>query len=217
MNYRIIRFPCRSEALTATTQRSAASAATTVARDRRPYWCALFLLVCFGIVGCASPSDQQVVASLAEDGGSSPGPGKQAHSDAPAVLFLCPHNASKSVIAATQFQRLAEKRGLRVRATSAGTDPSEVDRRVIELLHAYGIRVEHYRPRRVTQEEVEAAHLVVSLGCDVSELASPHVPILRWDDVPPPSKDLEAAHDDILIRVERLVNQLSECEAASAD
>lgn len=195
----------------ATMQRFAASAAITAARDHRPYWCALVLLACFSTAGCASPPDQQVVASRADGGGSSPGAGDQAHSDVPAVLFLCPHNASKSVMAAAHFQRLADKRGLRVHAASAGTDPSaEVDPRVIELLHAYGIDVEHYKPRRVTQEEMEAAHLVVSLGCDLSESDSPRVPMLRWDDIPPPSKDLQAAHDAIRTRVERLLKRLSQ-------
>jgi protein-tyrosine-phosphatase len=40
-----------------------------------------------------------------------------------ALLFLCPHNAAKSVIAAAYCERLAAERDVTLRATSAGTDP----------------------------------------------------------------------------------------------
>ncbi len=39
------------------------------------------------------------------------------------VLFLCPHNAAKSVIAAALFAREAARRGLAIHADSAGTEP----------------------------------------------------------------------------------------------
>jgi hypothetical protein len=43
--------------------------------------------------------------------------------DVRTVLFLCPHNAAKSVIAAAYCVRLAAARGVTLRAASAGTDP----------------------------------------------------------------------------------------------
>lgn len=130
--------------------------------------------------------------------------------EAPVVLFLCPHNASKSIMAAAQFQRLAAEQGLEVDATSAGTHPGEaVDPRVIELLGENGITVEEHTPIRVTVEQMKSAYLVISLGCDPTDLPSSETPIIRWDDVPPPSLDLRAAHDDIVARVEALVAELS--------
>jgi len=39
------------------------------------------------------------------------------------VLFLCPHNAAKSVLAVAEYDRLAQQRGISLRADSAGTEP----------------------------------------------------------------------------------------------
>jgi protein-tyrosine-phosphatase len=39
------------------------------------------------------------------------------------VLFLCPHNAAKSMLAIAKFNRLAQQRGLSLRADSAGKEP----------------------------------------------------------------------------------------------
>ena len=41
------------------------------------------------------------------------------------ILFLCPHNATKSVIAAAYFNRLATELQLSFVGDSAGTDPSD--------------------------------------------------------------------------------------------
>src|SRR5919106_666654 len=41
------------------------------------------------------------------------------------VLFVCPHGAAKSVMAAAYFGRLAAERGLAFRAECAGTEPEE--------------------------------------------------------------------------------------------
>ncbi len=41
------------------------------------------------------------------------------------VLFLCPHNAAKSVLAAADCDRLVRERGLPYRADSAGTEPDD--------------------------------------------------------------------------------------------
>ena len=125
------------------------------------------------------------------------------------ILFVCPHNAAKSVIAAAFFQNLAERQGLSLHAASAGTEPSPaVPPAVVEVLRGDGIDVADYQPRRVTQEELGTAARVVSLGCDLSEFTLDTVPVEHWDDVPPPSKDLGAACATILARVERLVMDL---------
>ncbi|MBD2465875.1 hypothetical protein H6G89_33340 [Oscillatoria sp. FACHB-1407] len=61
----------------------------------------------------------------------------------------------------------------------------------------------------MTREEIVEAFRVVSLGCDVSDLA-PQVAIARWDDIPPPSQNLPAAHDAILKHVEKLISELKQ-------
>ena len=70
--------------------------------------------------------------------------------DSGSVLFLCPHNAAKSVLAAAYFDRLAVERGLPFRADSAGTEPAEGPApAVVAALQAEGIDVSGYRPRHV--------------------------------------------------------------------
>lgn len=166
----------------------------------------LFLAACTG--SQSSPTGARVAlnaASTAEEGaGALPDGGT------PVVLFLCPHNASKSVMAAAHFERLARARGLEMRALSAGTHPGAgIDPRVMGLLRTNGIYLEERAPRRVTAKEMETAHRVVSLGCEPAELPSSQTPVIRWDDVPPPSHDLEQSHDNIVSRVEALVAELA--------
>jgi arsenate reductase (thioredoxin) len=123
------------------------------------------------------------------------------------VLFLCPHNAAKSVIAAAYLERLAAERGLTLRATSAGTDPDPgVSPGVAGALLAEGIDVRAHRPRRVTAEELARASRVVSLGCDLGDLAAPGLVVEHWDDVPSPGADLTGARAVIAARVRRLVD-----------
>ena len=126
------------------------------------------------------------------------------------VLFLCPHGAAKSVMAAAYFQRLVEKRGLNLHADAAGTDPSpEVAPAVVALLREEGIDVVHYQPRAVTKDDVESAVRVVSLGCPVNDLPIVPTVIEHWDDVPLPSINLVVTRDTIRSHVERLVGELA--------
>lgn len=129
----------------------------------------------------------------------------------PTVLFLCPHGAAKSIIAAAYCQRAAGQHGLSLRATSAGTEPEpEVSPAVLAALRAEGLDVSEDRPRRVRRKELEAAWRVVSMGCDLEGLLPSHGRVDRWDDVPSPSQALPAACSAIRSRVERLLQELLE-------
>lgn len=121
------------------------------------------------------------------------------------ILFLCPHNAAKSVIAAAYCEQLAAERGLTLRATSAGTDPG-ISPGVAAALFAEGIDVRAHRPRRVTAEALAGASRVVSLGCDLGDIAPLGLVVVHWDDVPSPSADLTGARAVIAAHVRRLVD-----------
>jgi protein-tyrosine-phosphatase len=129
------------------------------------------------------------------------------------VLFLCPHHAAKSVIAAAYFDRLARARGLGWRADSAGTEPAaRAAPAVVAALRAEGIDVAGHRPRHGAPEDLAAADRVISLGCDLGELASPGLRVEHWDDVPPASVDLDAtraALRPLRRRVETLAGELA--------
>lgn len=125
------------------------------------------------------------------------------------ILFVCPHGAAKSVIAAAYFRREATLRGMHVDAASGGTEPDAfVPPTVVEALRAEGIDVAGYRPRHVTREELAAADRVVSLGCDLDGLITPGMAIERWDDLPLVSEDVDVARAAIQHRVVTLLDEM---------
>ena len=126
----------------------------------------------------------------------------------PTVLFLCPHGAAKSVLASAYFQRLAKERGLDVLVVSAGTEPdAEVAPAVANHLAKKGYEVPVAKPRLVTPDEVAAADVVISIGCDLTGYPTPRGTLLEWD-VPSPSADFARADEEIRRRVAELVDEL---------
>jgi protein-tyrosine-phosphatase len=126
------------------------------------------------------------------------------------VLFLCPHNAAKSLLAVADFDMMAAARGLPFRADSAGTQPDDgPSPEVVAVLGAEGIDVVNHRPRSVTEMDLVNAHRVISMGCDLGDLPSSSTRIEQWDDIPPVSRDLAAARDAIKFRLEALVEKLA--------
>ena len=133
------------------------------------------------------------------------------------IVFLCPHAAAKSVMAAAYCQQLVAQWGVSLHITSAGTEPdAEVAPAVVTLLRAEGIHVADQRPRCVTAEELAAASHIISLGCDLGDLARPGMPIERWDDVPASSQDLQGAWDRIRDHVEQLIVRLKQAISSPA-
>lgn len=126
------------------------------------------------------------------------------------VLFLCLHNAAKSVLAAAYFDREASARGLPFRADSAGTEPdAQPSPAVVAALRDEGIDIAGRLPRRVTVDDLATAYRVISLGCDLGELPTSDVHVDRWDDVPPTSRNLAASGAAIRRHVDVLLEELA--------
>ncbi len=124
------------------------------------------------------------------------------------VLFVCLHGAAKSVLAAADFERLAARRGLHLRADAAGTEPDPVFApAVVAALTAEGLDLSGRRPRRVTPQDTAGAARVVTFGCDLGEATPASVPVERWDDVPAVSEDLPVARAAIQRHLDRLVGE----------
>jgi arsenate reductase len=128
----------------------------------------------------------------------------------PTVLFVCVHNAGRSQMAAALLERLA---GDRVRVLSAGTDPADgVHENVVGAMREVGIDLASRRPRRLVQEEVRDADVVVTMGCGDE---CPFYPGKRYEDweLPDPAgkspQDVRAIRDDIERRVRTLVESLA--------
>ncbi len=129
----------------------------------------------------------------------------------PTVLFLCPHNALRSVIAAALLNQLAEGRA---RGISAGTEPDErVNERTVAVLREVGIELADEQPGAVTREQVRQADRVVSLGCPLTpELAAAaEGKIEQWpmpDTTGKPVEAVREVRDLIKTRVQQHIGEL---------
>lgn len=127
----------------------------------------------------------------------------------PSVLFLCGHNAGRSQMAAGWVRGLA---GSRVRVFSGGSNPSDdVNPAAVAAMNEVGIDISSHRPQRWTVDQVEAADVVVSMGCGDS---CPILPGKRYDDwelTDPAGQPIEvvrSVRDEIRDRVVELLGEL---------
>jgi arsenate reductase (thioredoxin) len=131
--------------------------------------------------------------------------------DIPEVLFVCTHNAGRSQMAAAILDREAAGR---VRVTSSGTQPSdEVNPAVVEAMAEIGIDIARQIPRRLSTGQVEAADIVITMGCGDACPVYPGKRYLDWD-LPDPAglcvAEVRPIRDEIRDRVANLIAQLIE-------
>jgi protein-tyrosine-phosphatase len=127
------------------------------------------------------------------------------------ILFLCPHGAAKSVLAAAYFNGLAKDTGLALLADSAGTDPDDtVSPAVVQLLRDQGLDVPHQQPQRVTRDALIKAQRVISMGCELNDLDIAPERVEQWLDIPSPSANLQESSGAIRAHVEKFIAQLRE-------
>lgn len=97
--------------------------------------------------------------------------------DRPTVLFLCVHNAGRSQMAMGFFQYYAEDRAV---GWSGGSEPgSRVNPAAIEAMAELGIDISGEFPKPWTDEIVQAADVVITMGCGD---ACPIFPGKRYED-----------------------------------
>lgn len=111
------------------------------------------------------------------------------------VLFLCVHNAGRSQMAEAIFNRLAKERGLAYTAESAGIELADrIHPRVVEAMAEIGLDLSGKKPRLLTNQMVEQAERVVTMGCAVDSEACPAVALREMEDwgLPDP-KEMELA------------------------
>ena len=101
----------------------------------------------------------------------------KANDGLPTVLFLCVHNAGRSQMALGWFNHLA---GSRAVAWSGGSEPgTEVNPSAIAAMREVGIDITAEFPKPWTDEIVQAADVVVTMGCGD---ACPLFPGKRYED-----------------------------------
>ena len=123
----------------------------------------------------------------------------------PAVLFLCTHNAGRSQMALGFFNHLA---GDRATAYSGGSEPGDqINPAAVAVMAERGIDITTEHPKRWTDEMIETADVVVTMGCGDT---CPFVPGRRYVDwaLPDPAGQPVAAVRPIRDEIEDRVRQL---------
>ncbi|WP_307817776.1 arsenate reductase ArsC [Nocardia acididurans] len=128
----------------------------------------------------------------------------------PAVLFVCTHNAGRSQMAVGFFNHLVGDRAI---GLSGGSQPAdEVNPLVVSAMAERGIDIAAASPTQWTDELLQAADVVIDMGCeDTDPLMFGH----RFEMWPLPDPadqgmdEIRRIRDDIEQRVRRLVVNLA--------
>jgi arsenate reductase len=128
----------------------------------------------------------------------------------PEVLFVCVQNAGRSQIAAALLDHYAEGR---VHVRSAGSDPADgVNANVVAAMRELGIDIAREFPKPMTDEVVQAADAVVTMGCGDACPIYPGKRYEDWEVDDPAEADLDGVRrirDDIGERVRRLLAEVT--------
>jgi len=130
-------------------------------------------------------------------------------SSVPEVLYVCTHNAGRSVAAAVLTDHYAQGR---VHVRSAGSEPgTEVNPAVAEVLRERGLDPDQQFPKPLTDEAARAADVIVTMGCGDACPIYPGTRYLDWELSDPAGKTVEEVRpiiDHIDERVRQLVSDL---------
>jgi len=127
----------------------------------------------------------------------------------PAVLFLCVHNAGRSQMAAGWLRHLA---GDAVEVFSGGSEPAvAINAAAVTVMAEVGIDIATETPRRWTESALQAADVVVTMGCGDTCPVYPGKRYEDWEVTDPagqPTDTVRVVRDDIGARVRTLMATL---------
>lgn len=125
------------------------------------------------------------------------------------VLFLCVHNAGRSQMAAGWTRHFA---GDRVQVLSGGSNPADqVNPAAVQAMHEVGVDISRQSPQRWTDANLDAADVVVTMGCGDTCPVVPGTRYLDWELDDPAGQSVEkvrAVRDEIRGRVTTLLHEL---------
>jgi arsenate reductase len=126
------------------------------------------------------------------------------------VLFVCVHNAGRSQMAAALLDDLAEGR---VTVRSAGSEPADrINPRVVTAMREIGLDVSREYPKPLAGDAVQAADVVITMGCGDACPIYPGKRYEDWELDDPAQADLDGVRrirDEIDGRVRRLLEDLT--------
>ena len=127
----------------------------------------------------------------------------------PEVLFVCTHNAGRSQMAAALLAKHADGR---VHIRSAGSDPADtVNPAVVAAMAEVGVDMSEEFPKPLTDEVVQAADAVITMGCGDACPVYPGKRYEDWELDDPAGKSVDEVRlvrDEIERRVQALLAEL---------
>ncbi len=130
--------------------------------------------------------------------------------DTPVVLFLCTHNAGRSLAARVLLDHYANGS---VDVRSAGSEPADqLNPSVVAILQERGLDPTAERPKLLTAQDGLAADVIVTMGCGDTCPVYPGKHYLDWDLPDPAGRPIEAVRpivEDIDQRVQALLAELT--------
>ena len=136
--------------------------------------------------------------------------------DKPSALFICVHNAGRSQMAAGWLRHLA---GDTVEVRSAGSEPAgHLNPVAVQAMHEVGVDIATERPRKLDSAAAQDSDVIVTMGCGDACPVFPGNRYEDWQFTDPAGQPIEvvrAIRDDIRIRVEKLLADLTPDQAQS--
>jgi protein-tyrosine-phosphatase len=127
----------------------------------------------------------------------------------PVVLFLCVHNAGRSQMALGWFNHLAGDRAI---AWSGGSEPvGEINPAAVAAMDEVGVDIAQEYSKPWTEEIVQAADVVVTMGCGDACPIYPGKRYEDWELADPDGLDVQGVRsirDEIERRVRALLTDL---------
>lgn len=124
----------------------------------------------------------------------------------PEILFVCEQNAGRSQMAAVLTNHLGKGR---VHVRSAGSSPTDaINPAVTEVMAELGLDMGQEFPKPLTDDVVQAADVVVTMGCGDACPIYPGKQYLDWELADPAGLPVDAVReirDDIRSRVEAML------------
>ena len=127
-------------------------------------------------------------------------------SDVPVVLFLCTHNAGRSLAARLLLDHYAQGR---IDVRSAGSEPAdELNPAVVALLVERGLETGKEFPKPLSDALAQEADVIVTMGCGDTCPVYPGKRYLDWALDDPAGQPIEVVRP-IVDEIDRLTDALS--------
>jgi protein-tyrosine-phosphatase len=129
--------------------------------------------------------------------------------DRPVVLFLCIHNAGRSLAARVLLDHYAEGR---IAVESAGSEPGDkLNPSIVAILKKWGLDPSREFPKPLTDDTARAADVIVTMGCGDTCPVYPGKRYVDWAVEDPAGKSVDQVRpivEDIDRRVQALLADL---------